>query len=544
MKTKGKISKVLIGIVCVVAAMGIGVVVLIASYFSSFGRNLDTQLEMGAKYLSELEYDQAIASYEAAIQIDPKCVDAYLGLADVYETKGEPLNAAQTLVFAYANVKDSDKVVVENKFYELADTYIEIRNALNDGNIVLGGRISRDDFNNFFHMGEKDSEPNVGEIVSDPTGLFSERMDADLNLDLAQFTLLGRPLGDWTYDSLRSSLGSYSEDHFFNEYYDEYSDRNVIQINENGTQYIMPDSGYKSWSIQTFDDNGTNSIMGSICNKPVETYVESICPGLYEMLQKHGSVQLRNGAAMIPSGPVNEICFFVDGGTFYLHIRDDIISNYGIDFNDSWITTTDNPQGDMTGSVNGDNGFGNMVSDINVDFSQYSIYGTPLSSWTYDGLADIMINSYEAYEQTPGVLWGEIREGDAIVGQYTIDNNITSIELSFENAFYMSFWEDDYWTHYQFATINGNNTTPIDIGVSEVLDMFNYTSRDYIEMILPGIYDSLVIGEYTPIGNGNSGDSIGVFEDGSFDIMTSKGRMWVSTNSDGTIAYVDFEFSH
>jgi len=57
-------------------------------------------LRLGEKYLSELEYEQAIASYELAIQIDPKCADAYLGLADVYLAMDQPEEAAKVLARA------------------------------------------------------------------------------------------------------------------------------------------------------------------------------------------------------------------------------------------------------------------------------------------------------------------------------------------------------------------------------------------------------------------------------------------------------------
>ena len=41
-------------------------------------------LSLGDKYLEELDYDQARLEYEAVISIDPKNVDAYLGLVEVY----------------------------------------------------------------------------------------------------------------------------------------------------------------------------------------------------------------------------------------------------------------------------------------------------------------------------------------------------------------------------------------------------------------------------------------------------------------------------
>ena len=46
--------------------------------------NLDELLELGAKYLDEQNYQEAIITFEQAIKIDDKCAQAYIGLADAY----------------------------------------------------------------------------------------------------------------------------------------------------------------------------------------------------------------------------------------------------------------------------------------------------------------------------------------------------------------------------------------------------------------------------------------------------------------------------
>ena len=51
---------------------------------SSPERKLQAKLDLGNKYLSELDYEQAVASFEAAIKIDPKNAEAYQGLVDAY----------------------------------------------------------------------------------------------------------------------------------------------------------------------------------------------------------------------------------------------------------------------------------------------------------------------------------------------------------------------------------------------------------------------------------------------------------------------------
>lgn len=59
---------------------------------STAGR-LQEQLDLGQRYLQELNYTEAIAAYTEAIEIDPRQVEAYVGRADaymgLYESGGE-----------------------------------------------------------------------------------------------------------------------------------------------------------------------------------------------------------------------------------------------------------------------------------------------------------------------------------------------------------------------------------------------------------------------------------------------------------------------
>lgn len=47
-------------------------------------RTLREQMRLGDRYLDELDYERAVAAFEEAIEIDPKNVDAYMGLAQAY----------------------------------------------------------------------------------------------------------------------------------------------------------------------------------------------------------------------------------------------------------------------------------------------------------------------------------------------------------------------------------------------------------------------------------------------------------------------------
>jgi len=91
-----------IAVVAVIAAVMIGIV----AYNNSTPVKLSKQLELGQKYLSEQDYEQAIVAYQAAIEIDPMASDAYLGLADAYIGQGDLEKAAEVLQTGYDATAD------------------------------------------------------------------------------------------------------------------------------------------------------------------------------------------------------------------------------------------------------------------------------------------------------------------------------------------------------------------------------------------------------------------------------------------------------
>ncbi len=56
-----------------------------------------TQYDLGVRYLSEGNYEEAILAFEAAIEIDPKNANAYRKLAEAYEKTGDEDAALRTL---------------------------------------------------------------------------------------------------------------------------------------------------------------------------------------------------------------------------------------------------------------------------------------------------------------------------------------------------------------------------------------------------------------------------------------------------------------
>ena len=56
-----------------------------------------TKYDLGVRYLSEGNYQEAILAFEAAIEIDPKNADAYRKLAEAYEQTGDENAALRAL---------------------------------------------------------------------------------------------------------------------------------------------------------------------------------------------------------------------------------------------------------------------------------------------------------------------------------------------------------------------------------------------------------------------------------------------------------------
>ena len=82
MKDKKKQVGIILGIIVVIIAIVAGIIVI--SNKSAPSRELSKALDLGNKYLTELNYEEAVIAFNRAIEIDPMNVDAYVGVADAY----------------------------------------------------------------------------------------------------------------------------------------------------------------------------------------------------------------------------------------------------------------------------------------------------------------------------------------------------------------------------------------------------------------------------------------------------------------------------
>ena len=109
----------LVGIISIIIIALIIIAVVILTKASKT-TTYDEKMDLGRKYLAELDYDQAVLYYKEAINIDPKNTSAYIELADVYSKMGDNRMAREILAEA---VKNSDDKKEKEKINEIMTKY-------------------------------------------------------------------------------------------------------------------------------------------------------------------------------------------------------------------------------------------------------------------------------------------------------------------------------------------------------------------------------------------------------------------------------------
>jgi tetratricopeptide (TPR) repeat protein len=115
MKSILKSKIVIIAIILLLTVPAIITTVTVISV--SMGRQASKQLSLGEKYLLELEYDKAVIAFNKVIEIEPRNMAAYLGLAEAYEGLGKDEEAIKALEVAISIIKDAkdyNNEVLEN----------------------------------------------------------------------------------------------------------------------------------------------------------------------------------------------------------------------------------------------------------------------------------------------------------------------------------------------------------------------------------------------------------------------------------------------
>lgn len=189
-------KKVLVPGIIAIVLIVTGIAAFIIISMNRPAEKLARKLAAAREYLNEMDYEQARAAYDAAIHIDPKCEEAYLGKAEAQEGLGDYEGAIDTLADGFVEtdstvIRDELENTVEERVNELVEVG-EIGDAIN-----LMERIQEQIGDNIFEekidaiiMQELNDEGASETIADEQTGALAaetETMDAAMQ---AFYTIL------------------------------------------------------------------------------------------------------------------------------------------------------------------------------------------------------------------------------------------------------------------------------------------------------------------------------------------------------------------
>ena len=123
---KKKPILLILGIIGIVV---IAAVIVAVAVFSKASKNteFEEKMDLGRKYFSELDYEQAVLAFMEAIEIDPKNTDAYIQLAETYSKMGDNKKARDILTEGLNNIDDDNEVEkIKKLMSQYSDSYSEL----------------------------------------------------------------------------------------------------------------------------------------------------------------------------------------------------------------------------------------------------------------------------------------------------------------------------------------------------------------------------------------------------------------------------------
>ena len=197
--SKKKDNKVLMGgiiaAVILVLAAGIGF-----GIYNSPSNRLSRQLDLGQKYLEEMDYEQAKIAFEEAIAIDEKCTEAYIGLTEAYIGMNEYDKALETAQKGYEVTGEEILTEYINMLQSGNITTYEERN-LNQNGLLDDEMIGSTDENS----NESQPDAQTGKEEVETEWIDPEEIQFEWSLD--DWTINGIALGECDYSKVADSFG-------------------------------------------------------------------------------------------------------------------------------------------------------------------------------------------------------------------------------------------------------------------------------------------------------------------------------------------------
>jgi len=120
---KKRVGKKKWGIIGAVVAVVIAIAVGIGIYNSPSNR-LARQLELGNKYLEEQKYEEAVVAFEQAIEIDDRCMQAYVGGIEAYLNVDDKEGMEEFYNKSLDVIAELDSDFIEKNIDDIVDIYL------------------------------------------------------------------------------------------------------------------------------------------------------------------------------------------------------------------------------------------------------------------------------------------------------------------------------------------------------------------------------------------------------------------------------------
>ena len=128
-KKRNNAGLIIVIIALIVASLGIAAALL---FVGAKDRKIMKKLDTAYSYLEDEDYEMAIAAFKEVLEIDPNCVDAYLGTAKAYEEMDDYEKAVKILKSGYAQTESSSIERKIDKYEEIIEKKKEESEGKND----------------------------------------------------------------------------------------------------------------------------------------------------------------------------------------------------------------------------------------------------------------------------------------------------------------------------------------------------------------------------------------------------------------------------
>ena len=237
-KKKKWLLPVILGVAALlVIGLGVGGFIYIKSVALP-KKELQKQLDLGDKYLTDMDYENALLAYKAAIEIDPKCEEAYLGIVKIEDKLVEMVEKGE----------DSDK----------------IRNLLDDASLLLDKGYSQTDSTTL--------KKKIKKVIEQKEQVISLNAGAETEGDYSDAY---RAYYDYlkVCDVNNSDESSYMKDKRLVAFSDIYGDKQPEMVFLSFEMVEDPYSTYPKFELTgvTYENGQIKVILpGMLCDAPVQ----------------------------------------------------------------------------------------------------------------------------------------------------------------------------------------------------------------------------------------------------------------------------------